>query len=120
MTSRRQRKVADLIHEELGQALERKISDPRLAGVTITAVEVTPDLEHAVIFYGVMSDDPAVIKAAEAGLDHAKGFMRRLLAEALTMRTVPQLGFRLDRSLREGQHIEQLLRSLRESQRDDA
>jgi len=118
MASRRQRKVADLIHEELSQALERKVSDPRLAGVTITAVEVTSDLEHATVFYGVMSDDPQVIEAAGAGLESAKGFLRRVLAEALTLRSVPQLAFRLDRSLREGQHIEQLLRALRQSERD--
>jgi len=107
--------VADLIHEELGQLLERKVADPRLAGVTITDVEVTADLQLATVYYSILTvDDRAAVETVQAGLEHARGFFRKVLAEVLGLRLVPDLTFRLDRSLAHGQRIEQLLDSLRE------
>jgi ribosome-binding factor A len=115
MVTRRQRKVADLIHEELSTALMRRVSDPRLAGVTVTAVEVSADLEHATIFYGVLGDEEERLTAAQAGLEHARGFLRRILAESLGLRQAPDLHFRLDRSLAQGARIEALIRSLHDA-----
>jgi ribosome-binding factor A len=111
MSTRRQRKVSDLIHEELSQLLGRKVADPRLAGVTVTAVEVTPDLQHATVFYSVIGEE-AEVKAAAAGLERASGFLRSAVAQAAQLRRAPQLSFRLDRSLAQGQRIEELLNSL--------
>lgn len=115
MVTRRQRKVADLIHEELSDMLARRVSDPRLAGVTITAVEVSVDLEHAKVFYSVLTDEASEIQAVQAGLERARGFLRHGLAEALDLRLVPDLTFQLDRSLAEGQRIEALIRSLHQT-----
>lgn len=112
MVTRRQRKVADRIHEELSQALLLKMSDPRVGGVTVTAVEVSADLEHATVYYGVLSDDMARVQEAQAGLEHARGFLRHILAETLALRKAPDLTFRFDRSLARGQRIEMLLRSI--------
>lgn len=116
MVTRRQRKVADRIHEELSQALLLKMSDPRVGGVTVTAVEVSADLEHATVYYGVLSDDAERVQEAQAGLEHARGFLRHILAEALTLRKAPDLVFRFDRSLARGQRIETLLRSIQPSE----
>ena len=115
MVTRRQRKVAERIHEELGELLQRKVEDPRLAGVTITDVEVTPDLQQATVYYSILRDDePAAVAAVQAGLESARGFFRRALAEALRLRLVPDLVFCLDHSLARGQRIEQILGTLRE------
>jgi ribosome-binding factor A len=115
MVSRRQRKVADLIHEELSILLERKVADPRVSGVTITAVEVSADLKQATVYYSILSEEAEAMGAAQAGLEHAGGFLRRGLADVLTLRLVPALTFRIDKSVRQGQRIEQLLRSLKDA-----
>ena len=111
MNSRRQRKVAVLIHEELSQLLERKVADPRLAGVTVTAVEVTPDLLVATVHYSVLGGEEEQ-EQAKAGLERAQGFMRSAVAQAAQLRRAPQLVFRLDRSLAEGQRIDEILNNL--------
>lgn len=116
MITRRQRRVADLIHEEISILLERKAADPRLAGVTITDVEVSADLQLATIYYSVLGEDEEALKMAQAGLEHAASFFRKALAESLSLRLVPHLRFRFDRSLAQGQRIEQLLSSLREDE----
>jgi ribosome-binding factor A len=116
MVSRRQRRVADLIHEELSTMLERKVADPRLSGVTITAVEVSADLKLATVHYSILSEEDAAIEAAQVGLEHASGFLRKGLADVLSMRLVPALAFRIDKSLRRGQRIEELLKSLKDSE----
>jgi ribosome-binding factor A len=111
MNSRRQRKVADLIHEELSDLLERKVADPRLIGVTVTAVDITPDLQVATVHYSVLGGSEEQAQA-KAGLESARGFMRTAVAHAAQLRHAPQLAFRLDRSLAAGQHIEEILDSL--------
>ena len=116
MATRRQRRVADLIHEAISSLLEHKSQDPRLNGVTITAVVVSADLQNATVFYSVLNSDEERRREAQAGLDHASGFLRRELAGMLALRHTPQLIFRLDNSLVTGQRIEALLVSLREEE----
>jgi len=116
MATRRQRRVAQFIHEEIGILLERRISDPRLAAVTITDVEITPDLRIATIYYSVLGDEQEQVDLAQAGLEHASGFFRRELGEVLDLRYVPELRFRFDETLREARHLDQLLDSLHEGE----
>jgi ribosome-binding factor A len=54
MPTRRQQQVADLIQREISVLIQRELKDPRLGFVTITSVEVSPDLRHARVFYSVM------------------------------------------------------------------
>lgn len=108
MASRRQRRVAQQIHRELGQLLMREARDPRLSAVTITEVRVTPDLLLARIYFSVLGDVEAK-KEAQAGLERAGGFLRTQLAERLRLRFVPDLSFLLDESADYGQRIDELL-----------
>jgi ribosome-binding factor A len=87
--------------------------DPRLSGITITGVEVTPDLLLARIHFTVMGDDEAEQEAL-AGLEHATGYLRTELARRIRLRAVPELAFCVDRSAAHGRRIEELLGQLRE------
>ena len=116
MASRRQRKVADLIHETVSDLLGRKMRDPRLEGVTVTAVQVTADLQIATVFYSVLDATDEEQRDVQAGLEHASGYLRREVAKSLSLRYTPQLVFRLDQSLVAGQRIERLLNSLRDDE----
>ncbi len=108
MQTRRLNRIAELIHRELSLLLMRAVRDPRLAGVTITGVKVTPDLLLAHVYYSVLGDAEAS-REAQAGLEHARGFLRSQLAGRLQLRLMPQLLFELDTSAAYGQRIDQLL-----------
>ncbi len=108
MASRRQRRVAQQIHRELGQLLMREARDPRLSEVTITEVRVTPDLLLARIYFSVLGDAEAESEAL-AAMERAGGFLRTQLAERLSLRFVPELAFQLDKSAEYGRRIEELL-----------
>ena len=115
MTSRRQRQLSELLHEEMGTLIQRKAHDPRLKPVTITGVEVSPDLATAWVYVSVLGSDEAV-RLALAGLRSASGFLRSELGRTLSLRLMPQLIFRLDESLQQGMRIDRLLDSIQNTQ----
>ncbi len=117
MATRRQQKVAELLHEELSMLIHQA-ADPRLGLVTVTDVEVTPDLRLAHVYVSVMGDEDEVQQSL-AGLRHAAGFLRRELGVSMSLRYLPELNFRLDESLERGLRIEQLLSSLQETPPSD-
>jgi ribosome-binding factor A len=108
MPTRRQRRVSELIHREISKLLMFEARDPRLAGVTITGVAVTPDLLLARIHFTVLGDQTAK-KEALAGLEHANGFLRTELARRVRLRFVPELAFEQDTSAEYGRRIDELL-----------
>jgi ribosome-binding factor A len=99
--------------------LIHQASDPRLELVTVTDVEVTPDLRLAHVYVSVLGEDEEVQQSL-AGLRHAAGFLRRELGASVSLRYLPELHFRLDESLERGLRIEQLLDSLEEESPSDA
>jgi ribosome-binding factor A len=114
MPTRRQRRVAELVHRELSLLLLHEVRDPRLADVTITALEVTPDLLIARVYFTVLGDQEEK-KAALEALEHARGFLRTELAARVELRFVPDLEFRPDESLAYAQRIEELLDEIQET-----
>ncbi len=116
--SRRQRRVAELIKEELGGFLERYVNDPRLEWVSVTDVETTADLRVAHIYFSVIGDAARRQEALE-GLQHAAGFLRRELAARLRLRHVPQLVFYYDESWERGLRIDEILNSIRGEDAND-
>lgn len=90
--------------------MEKKVSDPRLDFVTVTAVEIGPDLRHAHIFVSTLGDQQGMLE----GFDHAVGFIRRELASRLALRYMPELTFHLDNSLERVEHIDQILEEIQQ------
>lgn len=106
-------RIGDLMQKEIADMLLRKVKDPRVAGITITAVKVTQDLQHAKVFYCVMGNPSDEEKEAAAiGLNKAKGFMRQEMGKRLHIRYLPQLSFEYDTSFEYGDKIERLLKGL--------
>jgi ribosome-binding factor A len=114
MANRRQRRVAELIHKELSVLLMLEAHDPRLAEVTLTDVDVTPDLLLARVHFTVLGD-AAAEKVALTALNCASGFLRTELAGRVQLRLVPQLSFYVDQSAARGRRIDEILDQLRES-----
>lgn len=118
MTGRRQRQVAELLHEELSELIQQRAHDPRLGFVTVTGVDVTPDLRNARVFVSILGDEEEARLTLE-GLQHAAGFFRRELASALSLRYTPALTFRRDTSFEVGRRIDELLEQIGPSGPED-
>jgi len=107
----RPQKVADLIQRELSDLLHRELRDPRVGMVTITSVDVSPDLSHAKIFFTTLSKEK--LKETTAGLQRAAGFLRSQLAHRIKLYATPELRFAYDESIERGDHLSQLIDSVR-------
>lgn len=101
INSQIQRDLTDLIRSEL--------SDPRVAGVTVTAVDVSPDLRQARVTVSLLGADEQLNEAVK-GLNHAAAKLRHGLGGKLKLRLIPNLRFVPDVALREGDRIGQMLR----------
>ena len=104
----RSRRIAEQIQRELSDIIRLELKDPRVGMITLTDVEVTPDYEHAKIFFTRLGDagDNAVVTRA---LQHAGGFLRTELARRMRLRIVPQLQFEYDDSVERGVRLSQLI-----------
>jgi ribosome-binding factor A len=113
MTTYRQQRISDLLHQELSLLIGAELSDPRLedALVTVTKVAVSADLHNArvSIEHALPRESSRQVLAA---LKHAEGFLRRAIAENLNLRVVPELSFHVDETERRVRHIDELLDSL--------
>ncbi|OGT99273.1 MAG: ribosome-binding factor A [Geobacteraceae bacterium GWC2_48_7] len=109
--SKRSEKIAETIHETVSSLLSRGLNDPRIGFVTIIAVELNEDLTLAKIFYTVIGDDN-VKKNTDAGLNSAKGHIRKELGRVLTMRHIPEILFKFDKSQEYGNRIDSILREI--------
>ena len=112
--SRRQEKVASLILKELSNIIVRKIKDPRVEGVHIVSVDMSPDLRLARVYYSMLGDDHDP-EETQKGLDSAKGFIRRELKKHVQLRTVPELAFWFDSAIKHGDEMLRLLSKIRKS-----
>ena len=108
----RPERVADQIRGEVASMLARDVHDPGIGFVTITRVQVTPDLQHARIHYTALGDDKARANTAKA-LGRASVFLRRQIGSRLRLKRVPELEFLYDESIAGQDRIEQLLNSIR-------
>ena len=111
--SRRTERIAELLRAEIARVLHEEATDPRIRLVTLTRVDVAPDLSHALVYWSAMdASDVEAVESIEAGLTSAASFVRGRLARVLPLRRVPQLRFRYDASLVLGNETLSLLRSL--------
>ncbi len=118
MASQRIERVQKLLRSEVSSILLRKLKDPRVGIVTITEVDVSPDLKTARVFFSVLKEDESEEEAL-AGLKSAAGFIRSELMRVLHLRPMPMLEFELDASLARGARTLDLLDQVRHEQEDD-
>ncbi len=116
MTTRRQQRVAEQIRHELSQMIEHEVNDPRLVMINLTDATISPDLRDANVYISSLQGE-AVRDEVLAGLEAARGFLRRGLGERLKLRIVPNLHFHWDKSLETGDRISQLIDRI---EKDDA
>jgi len=101
-------RVADQIRSELAMLIARELHDPGIGFVTITRVQVTPDIQQARVFYTVLGDEKARKESGRA-IDRATPFLRRQIGQRLRLKRVPELKFHYDESVAGQDRIDQLL-----------
>jgi ribosome-binding factor A len=106
--SRRSSRVSDLVRAELSRLVLIEAHDPELKRVTITDVEMPPDLRSARVFFSCLGGEAEREKAAEA-LRRAAGYLRREVGQRCGLRYAPELKFMSDLSLERGARVEELL-----------
>lgn len=141
----RSARVNEVLHEVLADELER-MSDPRLELVTVTGVQVTPDLKHARVFYvraqeilsetevtspegderqeedGEAAKAPIDAQATAKALESARRHLQAALGRQVRLKYVPRLLFQEDPAVKTGRRIDDIIRELHESgqQADEA
>lgn len=117
--TRRTERIGEQIRGELARLLRQEVTDPRVGLVTLTRIDVAPDLSHAKVFWSSLDSVPqgkAGIRHSDAetakGLASAAGFLRAQLARALPTKRVPELRFVHDDSLEAGAHTLRLLKEI--------
>ena len=107
----RPERVADQLRVELAQLLSREVHDPGVGFVTLTRVQVTPDLHIARVYYTALGNQEAR-HATSRALDRAAPFLRRHIGSRLRLRRVPELTFIYDDSIAGQDRMEQLLNEI--------
>jgi len=111
--SRRPQRLALEIQHEISLILFRDMKDRRIGFVTITGVEMSPDLRHARVYISTLGSD-AEKKASLDTLNHAAGWIRHELGQRIRMKFLPEIVFRIDSSQEYGERIDRLLDEIHE------
>ena len=112
----RTRRLGEQIRRELSELVRSELKDPRLAMVSFTAVKLSRDLSHAVIYCIFMEDDTR--EPCLEALNNAAGYLRHQLAMRIRARTVPALKFVYDESIERGAYLSALIEKARSTDSD--
>jgi ribosome-binding factor A len=118
LPGRRANRVGDLILREIADLLMTRVKDPRVKKTTVTGIELSKDLRYAKVFYSLIGDDQE-IRAAQKGLESATGFIKREIGLRMDLKYMPDIVFKHDPSLAEGDYMEKLLRRLKTDEASD-
>ena len=118
MTQRTDR-IDELLRQEIGKALEREVTDPRIGFVTVTKVETVPDLSRAKVWVSIIgtADERKLTLRA---LSSAMPFIRHGLSSKIRLRRIPEFDVKLDDTIERGTRVLQILNDLSAGQDPDA
>ena len=109
----RPQRLGDLIQREVSELIRLEVRDPRVGMITITSVDVSPDMSHAKVFFTLLQKEH--LAETLQGLKKAAGFLRTQLARRIKLYTTPQLRFVYDESVERGDHLSRLIESTKKS-----
>jgi ribosome-binding factor A len=120
MSSRRVLKAAEAIREVVGMSILTDLRDPRIEGVTVTKVEVSPDMRQAKVYVSIMGSEKHQ-QTCLHGLQSAAGFLQQKIAKRIDTRYTPRITFELDMGVKKSIAIAKMLEDvLPESAEDEA
>ena len=117
MTTQRPERVQEALRQEISKIVQQELKDPRIGFITITKVEITKDLRFAKVFFSVLGE-PKAKHLALKGLEHAKGYIKGMVADRINLRLVPEIAFRIDESLEHTRQVYDILEKLKKEKFD--
>ena len=105
-------RINALMKREIAKILLQDLQDPRFQFVSITSVNVSPDLEQARVLFSFLGDRK-LLPAIEGALGHAAGMVRRLVSSRMNMRHTPRIEFVYDPSLDYSANVEDILETIK-------
>jgi ribosome-binding factor A len=108
VSSRRLLKAAEAVREVVSMAILTQVRDPRVKDVTVTRVEMAPDMRNATVHVSVMGT-PAQEQLALRGLARSAGFLQAQIADRIDTRYIPRLRFELDQGVKHSIEIARVL-----------
>jgi len=108
MSSRRVLKAAEAIREVVSMAILTEVRDPRVKNVTVTMVELSPDMKTAKIHVSVMGDAKQE-KLSLLGLQNSAGFLQSRIADGIDTRYTPRLSFEIDKGVKNSLEVARIL-----------
>ncbi|MCG3181818.1 MAG: Ribosome-binding factor A [Phycisphaerae bacterium] len=115
--SRRIDKMASLVRHTLAELINYRLNDPRISvPVTVTAVDLSPDLRQAIVKVTALGATDAQLRTLLRGLRHASGRLSRMLGDRMDSKTVPHLDIRIDeQAIRTQQTLEAIRKAMEET-----
>ena len=116
-------RIADQIQRDLAELIRSSLKDPRVGMVTVNQVTVARDLGYADIYITLLTvedldADSEAVKTTVKILNGAAGFLRTELSRMIKLRTIPQLRFHFDASVKRGRQLDQLIKTARKKDHD--
>lgn len=111
MSTRRLLKAAEAVREVVSMAILTSVRDPRVRDVTVTRVEMAPDMRSATVYVSVMGSE-AKQQTALRGLANSAGFLQSRIADSIETRYTPKLRFEVDKGVKHALEIDQMLREV--------
>ncbi len=111
MDERRTARLSRQIKREIASILAREVKDPRLGFVSVVRVRLSQDGSHARVYYSTLGSSEEREESC-AAMESSKPYIRRLLADRIRMRHVPELHLVHDHSIEEGERVLRIIRSL--------
>jgi len=110
--SQRVQRVAEGIKQEIGKIIHGELKDPRIGFVTITKVDLSPDLRYASVYFSLLGTKKE-LRDTQVGLARSAGFIRKLLGRRMKLRYTPQVAFRLDEGVEYSIRISEVLEKIK-------
>ncbi|MBU4590316.1 MAG: 30S ribosome-binding factor RbfA [Candidatus Omnitrophica bacterium] len=111
-------RVRRQLSREISIILQEDLKDPRIGFVTVTRIDLTGDLRHAKIYFSILGDEKKQEECMD-GIKSAAGYIRKLVGDRLGLKYVPELSFKLDKSIEYSMGLEKTFERLRDERRQN-
>lgn len=112
----RMEKVNNQMRREISIIIQQDLGDPRMGFVTITHVDVSPDLKNAKVYFSALGDERNLLDAQKS-LNNARGMIRHMVSQKMSIRHTPELHFIQDQSISMSTKIEETIREIKDDQK---
>ncbi|MFZ3063222.1 MAG: 30S ribosome-binding factor RbfA [Actinomycetota bacterium] len=104
-------RVAEAFREEIMDMIQRDLKDPRIGFVTVTHIEVSPDLNHATVFISILGDEAKKDETLKA-MERAKRHIRSELGKRVRLKFLPELEFVHDTTIEESFKVSEIIKKI--------